>query len=103
MRRLGFTLLAAALMAPALARADARLVRDIDPRSLPRGSSPGPFVTLGGFVYFPATDEIAGRELWRTDGTPQGTSRLADVCPGACSSNPSMLARLGDRIVWSAD
>ena len=26
----------------------------------------------------------AGRELYRSDGTPGGTARVADICAGAC-------------------
>ncbi|HEX2225099.1 MAG TPA: ELWxxDGT repeat protein, partial [Thermoanaerobaculia bacterium] len=33
-----------------------------------------------------------GREPWSTDGTPAGTRRLADICPGACDGALSGLA-----------
>ncbi|HEX3525478.1 MAG TPA: hypothetical protein VH988_00295 [Thermoanaerobaculia bacterium] len=35
----------------------------------------------------PAPDG-GGLELWSTDGTPGGTGRLSDLCPGACSGEP---------------
>ncbi|RLS69737.1 MAG: hypothetical protein DWI01_07975, partial [Planctomycetota bacterium] len=41
------------------------------------------FYTLGGVVYFFATGDDAGRELWRTDGTVAGTWRVTDIRPGA--------------------
>ena len=34
---------------------------------------------LGGFTYFAGRDNQHGREVWRTDGTPAGTTRVTDV------------------------
>lgn len=35
--------------------------------------SPQNFVEMGGCVYFGADDGVNGRELWKSDGTPEGT------------------------------
>src|SRR5262245_64754708 len=32
-----------------------------------------------GFVYFQGVDASGDRELWRTDGTPAGTTRVQDL------------------------
>jgi ELWxxDGT repeat protein len=49
------------------------LVKDINNTfAAAAGSSPGPFVEAGGFVFFSATDGT-NSGLWRTDGTPAGT------------------------------
>lgn len=42
-------------------------------------------------VLFTADDGAHGRELWRTDGTPEGTALFADVLPGAAGSYPRNL------------
>jgi ELWxxDGT repeat protein len=46
---------------------------------------PGSFVEMQGLTYFIASDGVSGLELWRTDGTVFGTSRVKDICPGRCS------------------
>lgn len=47
-----------------------------------------PHQRVGGVVVFRAWDGIHGSELWRTDGTPEGSWILKDICPGDCSSTP---------------
>jgi ELWxxDGT repeat protein len=54
-------------------------------------------------AFFVAGDVERGRELWVSDGTPEGTHRVADLAPGAASSDPTDLAAFGDRILFSAD
>lgn len=39
-------------------------------------------------VYFAATHPDSGRELWRSDGTADGTVLAQDIVPGRDSSNP---------------
>jgi ELWxxDGT repeat protein len=53
------------------------------------GSSPAGFTSFGGRVVFAATDNVNGREPWVTDGTPGGTSLLANINYTINSSNPS--------------
>ncbi len=43
---------------------------------------------LGDLLLLSVIGEGTGQELWRTDGTPEGTFLLADACPGSCSSRP---------------
>ncbi len=42
-------------------------------------------------VFFAATNAVNGRELWRTDGTPDGTALFLDLRPGALDGNPTSL------------
>ncbi|XXF76810.1 HYR domain-containing protein [Myxococcaceae bacterium GXIMD 01537] len=44
--------------------------------------SPGAAVASGKVVYFRAWDAEHGAELWRTDGTAEGTRRVKDILPG---------------------
>ena len=50
-----------------------------------------------GCTYSPA-----GTELWRTDGTVRGTSRVADINKGSGSSNPANFISLSNYLYFSA-
>ncbi|MFM7166835.1 MAG: ELWxxDGT repeat protein [Planctomycetaceae bacterium] len=50
-----------------------------------------PGLTGGSVLYFAADDGVHGTELWKSDGTAQGTVLAMDVNPGAASSNPANL------------
>jgi len=60
------------------------LVRTNDsaPEFLGVVSTPG----IGGRMLFVAEDAVHGRELWSTDGTPQGTWLVKDIHPGTGGS-----------------
>ena len=58
---------------------------------------------LGDRLLFAAQDPDHGTELWATDGTPDGTHLLADLQPGAGSSNPQDFTVAGNRVFFSAD
>ncbi|MBD3162651.1 MAG: hypothetical protein GF346_09790 [Candidatus Eisenbacteria bacterium] len=65
------------------------ILRDIDPGLA--SSLPEDFVRMGEHVYFTADHPDFGRELWKTDGTTEGTAPLADLEPGPSGSNPQQL------------
>jgi ELWxxDGT repeat protein len=44
---------------------------------------------VGGRLLFVAQDDAHGEEPWTTDGTPAGTARLVDTCPGSCGGGSS--------------
>ncbi len=64
-----------------------RLVKDINPgrdpiRGQANSSTPAGLVAVRDSVYFFASERVAGRELWVSDGTEAGTRLVADTVPG---------------------
>jgi ELWxxDGT repeat protein len=74
-----------------------RLVKDIisGPDS-PDGSDPRGLGAFEGVFYFSADDHEIGRELWRSDGTAEGTRLVKNLASGSRSSRLSRLVLLGD-------
>lgn len=66
------------------------LVKDIAPgltAGVPNSTAIKPQLTnVGGVLYFTAWSSSAGRELWRSDGTADGTFMVKDVNPQMTSS-----------------
>jgi uncharacterized repeat protein (TIGR01451 family) len=63
-----------------------------------------PYLTaVGGTLYFAADDGTRGRELWRSNGTAAGTTRVKDIRPGSAGSAPSELLALGGSLFFYAD
>ena len=54
------------------------MLRDINGSG---GSSPNHITQLGGTTYFWADDGVHDHELWKTDGTFDGTVMVKDICP----------------------
>lgn len=55
------------------------------------------------FAYCTAFEMATGIELWRTDGTAAGTTRVGDVNLGAAGSRPGTPVRCGTSWVLAAD
>jgi len=82
----------AAILATALVAQPAYLVEDLGSHTQIQGEEwwLAPIAHLAnGLLFFFQDDGIHGRELWRSDGTPLGTFRLRDLCPGSCGSRNS--------------
>ncbi|MDX1998300.1 MAG: hypothetical protein SF066_11325 [Thermoanaerobaculia bacterium] len=62
----------------------------------------GEAVGLGEVLYFAAEEPQAGMELWRSDGTVEGTTRVADLYPGPAGSHPANLRVLDGRLFFTA-
>ena len=69
-------------------QAGTRLLKDVMPG--PADSLPLYFTAFEGNLYFAAAAPGLGRELWRSDGTAEGTVPL-DLMPGDAGSNPLFL------------
>jgi ELWxxDGT repeat protein len=84
--------------------AGTRLLADIRSGGKRSGSSPRSLTALGRrTVFFSAFDDSSGRELWRTDGTTAGTTRITDLNSGSSSSNPGDLTVVDSTLFFSAD
>lgn len=57
---------------------------------------------LGKRLYFSSYDEKHGWELWRSDGTAEGTALFKDLRPGTASSRPASLTPAGDTLFFFA-
>lgn len=78
-------------------------VMDINATGPGLPSQPDQFTVAGpARVYFVADDGIAGRELWRTDGTSAGTRRIADIYVGSGHSQPADLTVVGSKLYFTA-
>jgi ELWxxDGT repeat protein len=67
-----------------------------------KSSSPTEFAGFGSRVFFAATTDAAGAELWSTDGTSAGTSMVADIVVGTGSSSPSQLRVVNGVLLFNA-
>ncbi|WP_375765007.1 hypothetical protein NR798_25155 [Archangium gephyra] len=85
-------------------RKNTRLVEDLAPgdASAFTGSFPE-LSAAGGVVLFSLSTATYGQELWRSDGTPQGTFFFQDIAPGSASSYPSWFTVSGGRVFFVAD
>lgn len=54
-------------------------------------------------LYFSAADPQHGIELWKTDGTSDGTQLVADVNPGTANSYPLSPVEMDDKLYFIAD
>lgn len=62
----------------------------------------GNMTAASGSLYFVGQDEDAGPELWTSDGTETGTTRVVDVNPGRDGSEPREITAVGDSVYFSA-
>ena len=91
------------------------LVKDINPTIqydngpygvvIPRGlgSYANNFTNVNGTLFFTADDGAAGQELWKTDGTSNGTVRVRDINPNATGSFPTSLTNVNGTLFFAAN
>ena len=60
------------------------------------------FTVVNGNLYFSARTLAAGYELWKSDGTAAGTSRIKDINPGSQNSTPYALGATSNLLLLSA-
>jgi len=88
---------------PFIAQAQVTLLKNINNSLSVQGSKPETLVSFGGFVYYAATDGVTGIELWRSDGTVAGTTRVRDIFPGDQDSKPGSLTVVGSFLYFVAN
>lgn len=81
-----------------------KLVKDLDPRGPyeEEDRNFGYFSAVGRSLLFSADDGTHGFELWRSDGTRDGTVLVEDIAPGEESSAPRRMTAIGDTLFFSA-
>ena len=57
---------------------------------------------IGTTLVFAGSDPAAGEELWRSDGTPEGTVRLQDLRT-ATDSNPGPVVEAGEHAYFTTE
>ncbi|MCC6831792.1 MAG: hypothetical protein IT200_10645 [Thermoleophilia bacterium] len=102
-RRLPAALGAALGLGLGLAAAQVPAVADVaTPMATPTFQSTGEeMVAYDGHLYFAANDGVNGNELWRTDGTPGGTTMVADMSTSGINSNPVRLTVTDGRLFFN--
>ncbi|MEP7376421.1 MAG: ELWxxDGT repeat protein [Chitinophagaceae bacterium] len=68
-----------------------------------RGSNPSHLTSVNQFLFFSATDGTNGYELWKSDGTGDGTVMVKNINPGAGDSNPANLLNVNGVLYFTAD
>ena len=62
------------------------------------------FIELGDSILFAANNGIVGNELWKTNGSIEGTTLLKNIAINETSSNPSQFTLVGgDTIFFTAN
>lgn len=80
----------------------ARLLKDVDARCDQR--TPARLSYANGKLYFSAIDGpySAGREIWQSDATIEGTRMLHDIWPGSDNSDPELFTGFGEWVYFYA-
>ncbi|MBD2756044.1 ELWxxDGT repeat protein [Spirosoma validum] len=75
-------------------------VKDI--RSGAASSTPEQLININGVLYFVANDGVHGKELWKSDGTEQGTTLVKDIGPDAVDGEVKYLTNVNGTAFFSA-
>lgn len=80
------------------------MLQDINPGD---GDSQQPlneviYEIAGDAMYFRAYDPVFGQELWRSNGTVEGTVRVKNIAPGVASAGPVFMVNVAGTLYFSA-
>jgi ELWxxDGT repeat protein len=82
------------------------MVRDIRTGSVqdqPGSSDPRELTPINGVLYFTADDGKNGVELWRTNGTAVGATKIAELVSGPGSTQPRGLTAWDNSLLFSGN
>lgn len=80
-----------------------KLLKDVNTSFSGKGrSAPTMLIEYDGNLFFTATDNVYGNELWKTDGTEAGTKLLKDIYSGSGSSFPNNLKVYNNSVYFFA-
>ncbi|QGJ68588.1 Hypothetical protein PBC10988_31900 [Planctomycetales bacterium 10988] len=65
-------------------------------------SDPAQLTEVNGITFFTANDETTGVELWKSDGTSEGTVLVRDIVPGSGSPSISQLTNVNGTLLFTA-
>ena len=102
-RRSGTRIQTESLEPRLLLAAEFNLVRDINLKLNSASSNPSQFTAVGSTVYFVATTESLGTELWKSNGTAAGTVLVKDILPANGNSSPSKLTNVNGTLYFTAE
>ena len=60
------------------------------------------YILINNTLYFPASEETLGQELWKTDGTEAGTVPVSDINPFG-NASPRSFAEVNGTIYFTAE
>lgn len=80
---------------------EAILVKDIN-TTVSTSSNPASYLQVGAITFFTAILPETGMELWKTDGTPEGTVLVKDIFPGPESGGPFSFVDVNGTLYFSA-
>ncbi len=73
-----------------------------DINAIVQSSNPSELIEVGGTVYFAATTDEHGAELWKSDGTSTGTVLVKDIRTGTQPSSPANLVNVNGTLYFRA-
>lgn len=74
-----------------------------DNQGFPFSSAPHNLTNINGTLFFAATTNNSGDELWRSDGTAAGTAMVKDIQPNQGGSEPQWLTNVSGTLFFVAN